>query len=281
MTVPMPATGVSLVVLSYERPAALRSLLDSLLRQDLTGLDLELLLCNNSSRVHLRRSPFSAIGRRLQAFPDVKVFNSSHNWLCRVRYTVATLARHDVILFLDDDLTLVHPTLIRRMVDTFRTLQPCDILSCWTALWTEWDDRHLTKVRMGFLYPETTELTECDYVGPGICMFAKQILFHPALQDLPVEFHRSDSAWFPWLTAMELGTRKYYMPSHGMVRVHAESAKAALGSLPGFRAEQYAAYKRMWKRGYTPVLATERHRGRTDSPEVRAAKTLRQERDAW
>lgn len=281
MTALMPATGVSIVILSYERPAALRLLLESLLQQNLGGLELEVLLCNNSRRVHLRRSPFSPIGRLLRRLPDVKVFNSSHNWLCRVRYTIATLARHDLILFLDDDLTLVHPDLIRRMVEVFRTLRPCDILSCWTALWTDWDDRQLTKVRMGFLYPETTELTECDYVGPGICMFAKQILFHPTLLNLPEEFHRSDSAWFPWLTAMELGSRKYYMPSHGMVRVHAESAKAALGSLPGFRAGQYAAYKRMWKRGYTPVLATDRHRGRTDSPEARAARTLRREVDAW
>ena len=46
-------------------------------------------------------------------------------------------------------------------------------------------------------------------------MFDKRILFHPALQNLPPEFHRSDSTWFPWLTAMELGSRKYYLPSFG------------------------------------------------------------------
>jgi len=277
----MAPTGVSIVILSYERLGALRALLEGLLAQDLTGLEIELLVCNNSSAVRLRTSPFITLGRLLGRFPDLKIFNSSHNWLCRVRYTVATLARHDLILFLDDDLIPVHPRLIRQMVDLQTTLRPNDILSCWTALWTRWDDTHLTKVRMGFLYPQTTEVTECDYVGPGVCMFNKQILFHPAILNLPEEFHRSDSAWFPWLTAMELGSRKFYLPSYGMLRVHPESMRSALASLPGFRDGQYAAYKRMWKRGYTPVLATERHQGRTDTPEARAAQSLRTETDAW
>ena len=66
-----------------------------------------------------------------------------------------------------------------------------------------------------------------------------------------------------------------------MIRVHPQFRRHALELVPGFRAEQYAAYKRMWKRGYTPVLATERHQGRTDTPEARAARSLRPEVDAW
>jgi glycosyltransferase involved in cell wall biosynthesis len=277
----LPTTGVSLVILSFERLAALRELLDAVLGQDLQGIRLEVLLANNSPRVDLRPSAFNAIGRLLRRLPDVKVINSSHNWLCRARYALATLARHDTILFLDDDLIPVHPGLVRQMLGVLETIRPIDILSCWTALWTRWDDHHLTKVRMGFLYPETTELTECDYVGPGISMFRKRMLLHPAFLDLPEELQRSDSAWFPWLPAMELGSRKYYMPSHGMLRIHPESRKHALASLPGFRAGQYAAYKAMWKRGYTPILTTERHRDRTDTPEARAARTLRAEIDDW
>jgi len=277
----VPATGVSLVVLSFERLAALRELLEALLGQELQGIRLEVILGNNSPRVHLRPSAFSAIGRLLRRLPDVKIFNSSYNWLCRTRYALATLGRYDTILFLDDDLIPVHTGLVRQMLEVLETLRPIDILSCWTALWTHWDDQRLTKVRMGFLYPETTVLTECDYVGPGISMFRRRMLIHPALLDLPDELHRSDSAWFPWLPAMELGSRKYYMPSHGMLRVHPESRKHALASLPGFRAGQYAAYKKMWKRGYTPVLATERQRDRADTPEARAARTLRAEVDDW
>jgi hypothetical protein len=147
-------------------------------------------------------------------------------------------------------------------------------------LWTAWDDQRLTKVRMGFLYPQTTVVTECDYVGPGVCMFNKRILFHPAVMDLKPEHHASDSAWFPWVTSMALGSRKFYLPSHGMLRVHPESKVGALAAVPGFRKGQYAAYKRMWKLGYTPVMASPRHQ-RGDSPEAVAARDLRPEVDEW
>lgn len=277
----MSPAGVSIIVLSHERLGALQALLQSLLRQDLAGLPIELVVCNNSPAVELRASRFSRLGRLFRRFPDVKILNSSHNWLCRIRYTLATLARYETILFLDDDLIPVHTGLIRQMAEVHGTLGPNDILSCWTALWTRWDDAQLTKVRMGFIYPQTTVLTECDYVGPGVSMFNKRLLFHPGLLDLPEEFHRSDSAWFPWLTAMEAGSRKFYMPSYGMLRIHPESRTKALADLPGFRAGQYAAYKRMWQRGYVPVLATERQQGRDDSPEAVAARTLRPEIDAW
>jgi hypothetical protein len=252
-----------------------------LLAQDLGSLELEVLICNNSTAVHLRPTRFTRLGRLLRRFRDVKVFNSSHNWLCRIRYTLGTLARHPIILFLDDDVTPLDRHFVTRMVDLLGTLGPNDIISCWTALWTRWDDQHLTKVRMNFLRPETTEVTECDYAGPGVCMFNKHILFNPAVADLPAEHHRSDSAWFPWVTAMELGSRKFYMPSYGLLRMHPEYRHAALAHGPGFRAGQYAAYRRMWKRGYVPVMASERQRGRTDTPEAIAARTLRPEVDAW
>jgi hypothetical protein len=51
---------------------------------------------------------------------------------------------------------------------------------------------------------------------------------------------------------------------------------------PGFRAELYAAYKRMWKRGYQPVLARFSDRSSADaSPELRAARSLPPETDRW
>jgi len=277
----MTPSGVSIIILSYQRLGALQALLEALLRQDLAGIPIELIVCSNAPDVSLRASRFSTLGRLFRRFPDLKILNSSHNWLCRIRYTLATLARHDVILFLDDDLIPVHPGLIRQMAETLGTLGPNDILSCWTALWTKWDDVELTKVRMGFIYPQTTQLTECDYVGPGVSMFNKRILFHSGLLDLAEEFHRSDSTWFPWLTSMKLGSRKFYMPSYGMLRIHAEARRGALTDQPGFRAGQYAGYKKMWKRGYVPVLATERHQGKTDSPEAVAARTLRVEIDPW
>lgn len=278
----MASDGISVVVLSYERLAALAVLLRSLLAQELGGLPLEVLLCNNSRNVHLALSATSELGRLLSEFPDVKVFNSSHNWLCRVRYTLATLARYETIFFIDDDLAPADPFLVRDLHAALGTLRPVDIVSCWTALWTEWNDRSLTKVRMGFTRPEPAELTECDYFGPGICMFNRRILFEPGILDPRPERLRSDSSWFPWVTAMELGSRKYYLPTYGRLRVHEEHRHAALGDTPGFRTELYAAYKRMWKRGYRPVLGRLGAEPVPDgSPEMRAARSLPRETDPW
>jgi hypothetical protein len=278
----MAADGVSVVVLSYERLTALHTLLRGLLAQELGGLRLELLLCNNSRSVHLEAFVSTGLGRLLSEFPDAKIFNSSHNWFCRVRYALATLARYDTIFFIDDDLSPTDAHLVRDMYDALGRLRPVDIVSCWTALWTEWNDRSLTTVRMGFTSPEPAELTECDYAGPGICMFRKRILLHPAMLDPGPEHLRSDSGWFPWVSAMELGSRKYYLPTHGRLRVHPEHQHAALGHAPGFRAELYAAYKRMWKRGYRPVLGrTGEQRVPDGSPERRAAESLPTETDLW
>jgi glycosyltransferase involved in cell wall biosynthesis len=273
--------GISVVILSYERPRALAELLRALLSQDLGGLALEVLLCNNAPAVSIESKPGSEIGDLLGRFSDAKVFNSSYNWLCRVRYTLATLARHDTIFFIDDDLSPADPSVVRDLYDALARLGPLDIVSCWTALWTEWSEDSLTKVRMGFTRPAPTEITECDYVGPGISMFRRPLLLHPAILDQPPERWRSDSSWFPWVTAMELGSRKYYVPTHGRFRIHPESRHAALNDTPGFRAELYAAYKEMWKRGYQPVLGRTRNAPGPDSPERRAARELRSETDRW
>jgi glycosyl transferase family 2 len=274
-------SGISVVILSYERPGALADLLRALIAQQLGGLSLEVLLCNNSPAVRIEPRPGSEVGDLLGALADVKVFNSSHNWLCRVRYTLATLARHDTIFFIDDDLSPTDPHVVRDLYDALARLGSFDIVSCWTALWTEWNERSLTKVRMGFTRPAPAELTECDYVGPGISMFRKRLVLHPAILDLPPERWRSDSSWFPWVTAMELGTRKYYVPTHGRFRIHPENRHAALNDTPGFRTELYAAYKEMWKRGYEPVLGRTRNSPAADSPERRAARELPTETDLW
>jgi hypothetical protein len=278
MTASTAPAGVTIIVLTHDRPGALRALLAGLLQQELEGMEMELLVCNNSSRSKVSDSPLTRSGRLLGRFKDVKVFNSSYNWLCRIRYTLAMLARHDVIMFLDDDLTPVDPHLVGRMASLLATLGPHDIVSCWTSLWTAWDEERLTKVRMGFLYPKPTVVTEVDYIGPGICMFNKRTLLHPSIMDLKPEDQASDSGWFPWLTTLVHGTRKYYMPSHGMLKVHPESKIGGLTALRGFREGQYAAFKRWWKLGYKPVLSFPHD---PDSPEVSAAREFRREERKW
>jgi hypothetical protein len=168
------------------------------------------------------------------------------------------------------------------MYDAFAAVRPIDVLSCWTALWTAWSEEALTKVRMNFLRPEPDAMTECDYAGPGVCIFDRRILVESGLLALPPEFHRSDSTWFPWLTTMRLGTRKYYLPAHGRIGFHPEFSRHELTTSPGFRPDMYATYKRVWTRGYVPVL--ERKRGEPDfehSREAVAARTLPAETDRW
>ena len=274
--------GFTVIVLSYDRPRSLRVLLQGLVAQQLDGAEMELIVCNNAAGVRLSASPWTATGRLLRRFPDVKIMNSSHNWLCRVRYSLATLARHDTIVFIDDDVVITDDRFLRYMYDAMATVRPIDVLSCWTALWTEWSDELLKKVRMNFHDPAPDALTECDYAGPGLCIFDRRILTESGLLALAPEFHRSDSTWFPWLTAMKLGTRKYYLPAHGRVAFHDEFARHALTTSPGFRRDMYAQYKTIWKRGYVPVL--ERKRSEPDfeqSREAHAARTLPVEVDRW
>jgi len=276
------APGCTVIVISYDRPQALESLLRGLSTQRLGGLDMELIVCNNAAHVQLSASSDTTTGRLLRLFPDVKIMNSNHNWLCRVRYSLATLARHDTIVFIDDDVVLKDDDFVKYLYDAFATVRPTDILSCWTALWTEWDEHHVRKVRMNWTRSAPDVLVECDYAGPGLCIFNRRILIDGALLQLPPEFHRSDSTWFPWLPAMRLGTRKYYLPSHGRVGFHPEGERHALMKAPGFRPEMYAKYKAIWKQGYVPVLERKASEpGFEDSVEARAARTLPVETDAW
>jgi hypothetical protein len=274
-------TGISVVVLSYERPHALAVLLQTLIEQELDGLALELIVWNNSPRVQLARAPDTPVARLLARFDDVKVIDSGHNWETRVRYALGLLARHETVFFIDDDLAPADTRLVRDMYEVLHRLNPVDVVSCWTALWTEWNDNALTQVRMGFLRPGPAELTECDHFGPGICMFRREILRHPAIAGLLSEAGQADSQWFPWLTSMKLGTRKYYMPSYGRMQRHPEFRHAALADRPGSRAAKHAAYKRMWQEGYEPVLARQHDRLPGSSPELRAAATLPLETDPW
>jgi hypothetical protein len=277
-----PGQGFTVIVLSYDRPRSLCALLSGLAAQRLDGTPMELIVCNNAAGVRLSASPWTAAGRRLRAFPDVKIFNSSHNWLCRVRYPLATLAANETIVFIDDDVEIKDEGFLRYMYDSFSKVRPIDVLSCWTALWTEWDDDVLKKVRMNFDHPEPTAMTECDYAGPGLCIFDRRILTQSGLLALAPEYHRSDSTWFPWLTAMKVGTRKYYLPSHGRVSFHGQYARHALTTSPGFRPDMYATYKRIWKSGYVPVLERKRAEpGFEQSHEARAARTLNVETDRW
>src|SRR3546814_3587361 len=79
--------------------------------------------------------------RRLKRLIDLKVVDSSYNWACSLRYAIATMAKYETVLFLDDDFVLLEKDFVQRMYGRFRKLGSKDILSCWTNIWAEWDDK--------------------------------------------------------------------------------------------------------------------------------------------
>jgi hypothetical protein len=274
--------GITVVALTYQRPAALAALLRSLLRQELGNLPLELLVCNNAPGVHFAPSRVSALGRLFRRFPDLKIFNSSHNWRCRVRYAVATLAAHDTIMFIDDDITLLDRNFIRYMYENFLVLGPRDLLSCWNTLWVDWNEADFSCVSLNFDTPEITRLTQTDTIGPGICMFSKELLVNARILDLSRGFAKADDMAFPLVAALEWGSRSYFLPSYRMLEMHYEYNQNPLYTVSGHTTELYAQFKGLLKEGYQPVLSrTGAGSPENETPERDAARRLPAMRYSW
>jgi hypothetical protein len=161
------------------------------------------------------------------------------------------------------------------MFENFQNVSDVDMISCWNSLWIECTEHYLSHVSLTFLKPEITELTECDTCGPGICMFSKQILMNPRVLDVinSPDYPRADDMGFSIIVAMEHGSRRYFLPSYGMLKFHEMSEKAPLYKHPNHYRELYALYKSLYKSGYTPVLGRlPSSATKSDSPEQRAAQ---------
>jgi glycosyltransferase involved in cell wall biosynthesis len=281
-SVPRPADGVTVIVLTYQRPAALAALLRSLLQQELGSLPLEVMVCNNAPGVRLKPSRFSALGRLCRRFADLKIFNSSYNWRCRVRYAVATLAAHDTIMFIDDDITLLDRNFIRYMYENFRTLGSKDLLSCWNTLWVDWNEDNFSCVSLTFETPGITRLTQTDTIGAGICMFNKELLVNARILDLSRGFPKADDMAFPLVAAVEWGSRSYFLPSYRMLEMHYEYNRNPLYTVSGHTTELYAQFKELLQEGYQPVLSrTGASALESETPERDAARRLPAMKYSW
>ena len=276
------AIGISIIVLSYERMKSLELMLGSLLRQKMDNIKVELIVCNNSPRVYLRKSRFSGVGRMLQKFPDVRIINSSHNWSTDIRFSLATLAKNNIVLFLDDDLILLDNIFIAYMFDSFQKLGTFDILSCWNMLWVEWHEDFFSGVSLDFNTPEITGLTKSDLIGPGICMFNKKILTPNVLQAvMPVAHREADDMGFPLAAYLEHKSESYYLPSYRMIEFHMQSQHEPMYARPGHYAVLYALYKEMLSTGYAPVLSRLSAQEYETSNEKRAVDLLEKMKFAW
>jgi glycosyltransferase involved in cell wall biosynthesis len=247
--------GLSIIIVAYRRPGALSELLKALLGQDLSGINVEIIVINNSGKDHLSTSVFNRSGILLREFKDLKIINSSHNWGPGIRYIIALTAKHRNILFFDDDIYPTNREFIKRMFTSFNRLRTVDILTCWAELWTRWRGNNLTFVPVDFVSPLLKKTVEVDYCGTGICMFNKKILYDERILRCAMKYQFADTAWFPWLPSIIFGTKKYYFPSFGMLRFHKERKKNAICLRPGYDRYILKMRKKMLKSGYKPVLS--------------------------
>ena len=112
--------GITLVITTYRRNSTLKTLLKSLLRQQL-NIPLELIIVNNYGNQRLKSSLFTSIGRQIRQFDDVKIHNLNTNQGCSIRYSIATFSHYETIMFLDDDIELLSSDFVQHMYE-FRVI---------------------------------------------------------------------------------------------------------------------------------------------------------------
>lgn len=273
--------GLTIVILSYDRLDGLYALLDSLQRQRLEGLNLEIMICNNA--VDRRLIGRRRLAAKLAAFPDVKILDSSYNWGCAIRYGIATMAKYETVLFIDDDIVLNDLGFVRYMYDQFLLLERNDILSCWTSIWAEWDERSFAPIGLTFLTDESRDMVEVDTIGPGISMFRRDMLVDPNVLDAimsPVH-PRADDMAFSMIPCLVQGSRKYFLPCYGMLRFHRQWRKKSLTARPKRFEHLHAMYKDHLRVGYEPVLTRQARMGNSDSMERKLARRLPRQHFEW
>lgn len=277
---------LSIVVLTHARERGLASLLESLLMQELDGLGVELILVNNSPIKRIDASSGAKLGRLITNFDDYKLINNSHNWGTKARYSVATLAASNTILFLDDDLTLLDEHFLGDMYAAFRSLKSVDILSCWNELWLEWGEDSLRTVALDFQTPGIDELILSDTVGPGIAMFNRHLLLHPGVMDVAMQNNQEapivSDMGFSLAAAMVQDSEKYYFPAYGRLAFHEEAHSGAIYQIPKRHQDLLALYKRLSKKGYSPVMERMDELPKNQAERVSwAAETLPSKAYSW
>lgn len=278
--------GLSVIVLTHEREKSLEKLIQSLLEQHLNGLPFELIVFNNSAKVQLSSTGPRSVSRLIRQFSSSRIINSSYNWGTSARYAVATLATNERILFLDDDLFLRDKYFIAEMVETFHSLGPLDILSCWNELWIEWNEEMLKTVSLDFLTPTVNEVILSDTVGPGVAMLNRRLLLEPRVMDTAMQRNQSDpivsDMGFPLTASLVHGSRCYYFPAWGKLAFHDQAHQGAIYQIPDRHRDLMMLFKRQYKAGYAPVWSKIHELPSAEAERVRwAAETLPSKTYYW
>lgn len=265
--------GITVIILSYRRMNSLRVLLKSLHMQHLGDIKLEIILINNSSQRSLRKSSLTRLGRVLNQFEDIKIINSSHNWMVSIRYAMGQLAKYETILYMDDDMYFLDADYLKDMYAAFKSVRPIDILGCWNTLWLAYDNVNLKIASVTLNDAKITQLTETDINGAGCCMFSRELLSNPAIMGITA---RQDDMAFSLQAALEYGSRNYYFPSHQRVAFHHERQLHAIHDLPDKTIEKLNLYRQLWLAGYQPVIERLAEEGKPLPAEIQHATTVEQ-----
>lgn len=268
--------GITIVILSFERMKGLAALLESILMQDLRDLKYEIIICNNSSQVKLKRSKLTKIGRVLSRVPDLKIFNSSYNWGCQVRYQMATLGKYDTIQFFDDDVMLLDKNFIYDMYTEHKKLEPNDILSAYGIVWTKWQDDYFTKATFFYRELEVKQITPCDTVGAGICMFARDLATKPEILNMWLDYPGNYDWPFSLVAAMKYDSKRYYFPAYKRMNFHDDKVKKPIYQHDNYNKRLSDLYKLFIKKGYKPILSELPKEATEDLHSVLIAKRLTQ-----
>src|SRR3546814_9420808 len=94
-------------------------------------------------------------------------------------------------------------------------------------------------------------------------MFRRDTILHPEVfaEITSPRFPKTDDMAFGTATSMKLGTRKYFMPSYGMVRIHRQARTRALATREGRDADLFAYYKQALSEGFRPLLLRQKQQG--------------------
>ena len=282
MTVLPNHAGLSIIVTSYERMISLHKNLTSLIDQEMGDIPIEIIVINNSSKVTLRPTMWTKMGRLFRQYPDIKLINSRHNWRIYFRYGIAYFALYDTILFIDDDIYFKDRTMLRTMYDTLMGLGDYDIVSCWNMLWTQWTDTELSHVSASLLDPDLNELTKTDTCGPGISMFNKCLILDARAQKHLITWDIPDAGDYALglLSQMLWGGTTYAIPAFKRVGFSEEFQKGALHiNEPNFVSDRMRLFKEMLNKGYTPVI--KRQQLDENSPEMKLIKRMEERSKNW
>jgi hypothetical protein len=114
-------------------------------------------------------------------------------------------------------------------------------------------------------------------------MFNKQILLNQKILDVvrPLDYPQANDMAFSLIAALEFGSRGYFLPSYGMLKIHQQYTKVALNAETGHYDDRYALYKSLFNSGYEPVLSRLSAKSNKDTPEWRAVQLLPAVKHQW